>query len=355
MFPAVDIARAFQRARADAIVEFVGSGRPLEAVIIDQAGFKRHVIDTVGIKQRGFAGLAEFAMTLPKAVSQMWRILSDFRPDVVVGVGGYVSFLPVTLAWLRGIPTWIHEAERRPGLANKVLAHYASRISVAFSDAEVPCRRKTVYTGQPVRQVFRDIAEDSHAAESPGKLLVTGGSQGARALDEAMLKLIPLLKRHQLSVRHQCRTENLEKLETAYREAGVDARVMDFIADLPESYRWCDLVIARSGAGTTMELGVVNRPCILVPFPYAQGGHQLRNAQVLADAGKAIIVEEGARFEERLSGQLERLLTREAYLAMRNAPFRSRSLDAADAIAAGCLKLVKTGNGRPVKRVKPRL
>ena len=221
LFPAVEIARALQRRHSPLRVEFVGSGRPLEAVIVGGAGFKRHEISTVGIKQRGVRGLFEFLRTLPFALAQTWRLLSHLRPHLVVGVGGYVSVIPVTLARLRGIPTWIHEAERRPGMANSCLARYASRISLAFPDAVVPCRRKAVYTGQPVRRIFQEIAAEENARVHPEHLLVTGGSQGARTLDEAMLALIPMLRKHGMKVRHQSRKENVERLRAAYVREGL--------------------------------------------------------------------------------------------------------------------------------------
>ena len=346
LFPAVDIAKALVRRPEPVRVEFIGAGRPLEAAIVDAAGFTRHVIKTVGIKQRGLRGALEFSLTLPGALRRLWRLFSSFRPDAVVGVGGYVSVLPVTMARLRGVPTWIHEAERRPGMANALLARYADKISIAFEDAEVPCRHKAVYTGQPIREIFREIAAERHEVERPRRVLITGGSQGARALDEALLALTDVLRECGVLVRHQCRTENVEKVRAGYRAAGIEAQVEDFIADLPDAYRWCDLVIARAGAATVMELGVVNRPAILVPFPYAQGNHQLRNAEILADAGKAVIVEEGEGFRERLGAALRELQDSSRYCAMRDRPYRSRSLDAAQAIATGCMALVRRGGGR---------
>ena len=346
LFPAVDIARAFQKIDEKAEVMFVGSGRYLEAEIIDKAGFTRSVIDIVGIKQRGLSGLIEFCMKLPSALLQGWGIISRFKPDIVIGVGGYVTVIPVVLAWLRGIPTWIHEAERSPGMANRFLAHISYRISVAFQDAQVSQRDKVVYTGQPIREVFKEIAAENKEVDIPRNLLITGGSQGANALDTVAEALMPFFKEKNLNIRHQCRQENLEKLKAAYAENGVTAEVMDFIQDLPESYRWSDLIIARAGAGSTMEIGVINRPTIFVPFPFAQGNHQLKNAQILADAGKALIVEEGDEFCNRLEKALTDLLTPAIYNKMRAAPYRSRSLDAAENIAKGCLKILKIKKGK---------
>ena len=341
LFPAVDIAKAFKKLVPNCEVEFVGSGRYLEAEIIDKAGFKRHIIDIVGLKQRGIMGMIQFLRLLPKALFQGWHIISEFKPDLVIGVGGYVSVLPIVLAWLRGLPTWIHEAERRPGMANKFLAYIAYRISVAFKDAKVPCLSKVVYTGQPVREVFKEIAKEEKFIDVPRNLLITGGSQGAKAIDLVAQKLADYFKEHNLNIRHQCRSENMEAIKEAYSQKNINAEVFDFIEDLPATYRWCDLIIARSGAGSTMEIGVINRPAIFIPFPFAQGNHQLKNAQILADAGKAIIVEEGENFAERLKSALDTLLNPENYHKMREIHYESRSLNAAESIASGGLKLIQ--------------
>ena len=134
LFPALLIARAFRKLAPGARVEFVGCGRPLEEEIVVKGGFVRHVIPAVGLMRGGLSGLFRFLVNLPSGAWRVWSLLSRLRPQIVVGVGGYVTFLPVTLARLRGIPTWIHEPELKPGLANRILSHYASRISLGFNE-----------------------------------------------------------------------------------------------------------------------------------------------------------------------------------------------------------------------------
>jgi UDP-N-acetylglucosamine--N-acetylmuramyl-(pentapeptide) pyrophosphoryl-undecaprenol N-acetylglucosamine transferase len=344
LYPALEVGRAFERLSDKAIVEFVGSGRPLEAKIIDAAGYRRHVIDTVGLKQRGLKGLVEFMFSLPRACWQTWCLLSRFKPDMVLGIGGYVSFLPVTLARLRGITTWIHEAEAHVGMANAVLAHYVGGISTAFADVKLPCPSRALQSGQPVRAEIIAVQEKQPNLDSPKHLLVLGGSQGARALDEAMLKLAGFSHERDLEIWHQCRPENLQRLEEAYRAAGLKAQVTPFIDAVWEALSWADVIVSRAGAGNVREIGVANRPAIFVPFPYAQGQHQHVNAKVLVDAAKALLVEEGDEFCERLRSALSGLLETDTYQAMYKRPYTSIDLDAADNIARACVALFQSNN-----------
>lgn len=340
LFPALFIARAFRELLGErARIEFVGSGRPLEAKLIDGAGFVRHVITTAGVKRRGLKGLLEFASTLPRALLGVRRILKTLKPHVVVGVGGYVSVLPVTLARLYGIKTWIHEAELRPGMANSLLCRYAQRVSIAFEKAVMPRASNLVYTGHPVRPELSQVRPVPDLKASPRRILVIGGSQGAQAIDAAMLGLAEFLRRHEVELRHQTRPENVEAMKSEYASHKLKAEVSGFIDDMAAAYDWCELIVSRSGAGSVMEIGVVNRPAILIPYPYAQGNHQAANARTLESAGKALIVEEGAHFGERLRGALSKLLDPHGYNEIKNRPFESRSPGASHAIARGCLEL----------------
>lgn len=339
LMPALYIAQSIKSKIPSAEIEFVGSGRPLEETVLGKAGFQRSVVDIVGLKKRGISGALQFLGKLPAAVSKTLSIFARHRPDVIVGVGGYVTFLPVVIGRLKGVPSWIHEAERKPGMANLVLSYVAKRISVAFEDSSIPNRHKTLVTGQPVRPALIALGEESHELSSPPKLLIMGGSQGAKAVDEALMTIAPWLAANSIEVWHQCRPENQDVVRGEYSQAGVAAQVVSFIENLEPAYRWADIVLARSGAGTVMEIGVVNRPAILVPYPHAQANHQLTNALTLSERGKAIIVEEGEGFPDRLKEALLSLLSPENYQAMRARPLVGRKVSAADAIADGVLQL----------------
>jgi len=351
LFPALHIARAIQSAAPDAVVEFIGAGRPLEEQVIDRAGFRRRVISTAGVKRRGMRGWVEFAMTLPRAIAQLRCLFREFSPDAVVGVGGYVTVLPVGVAALRRIPTWIHEAELKPGLANRVLAPLVQRISIAFEDAAMPCRRKVLYTGHPVRAGLERVRRT--APRPVRHLLVLGGSQGAQALDAALIAVAPELRNRGFVVRHQCRRENVVTVAAGYRAAGIEAEVVPFIDDMVGAYEWADLIIGRAGASAVMELEVVNIPAILVPYPFAQGDHQSANAAVLAARGKATIVKEGEGFPERLQAAIVALAEPARYHEMLVRSETGRSADAAARIAAGIIELIESGRAAGLRQQTP--
>lgn len=339
LLPAVYIARAIKRQSPSHEIAFVGSGRPLEEKLIDPEGFPRHIVTISGIKRTGLVGKLRFLLRFPAAVCATWGLISRVKPAVVVGVGGYVSVLPVLLARLRGIPTWIHEAELHPGLANHLLSYVTSKISLAFESSRMPCARKTVYTGHPVREQIRAIAPVQ--APSNGvisHLLVMGGSQGADAVDRAMVAVAPLLRERGIEVWHQSRVENVEFVRRGYSEAGVTSQVVPFIDQLPEAYRWAHLIVSRAGAGAVMEISAVNIPAILIPLPATQIG-QADNARFLERLGKALVVPEGEAMHERLQAALRALLEPARYAQMKQAAGDQRALDAADRIAAGVLSL----------------
>ena len=346
IFPALEIGRAFQRLSLQSVlppvrVEFLGSGRPLEKQLLAAAGFARHEVPIVGLQNRGLSGLLEFMRLLPGAAWAVWRLLSAYRPHVVLGVGGYVSVLPVITARLRGIPAWIHEAELKPGLANYCLSFFAAKISSAFKEAKMPFAYKVVYTGHPVREELKEIRAKARRPERAQHVLVLGGSQGARTLDTALPALAPFLKEQGLEIWHQSRPENVAQVLKAYQASGILARVSAFIDDIVEAYDWADIIISRSGAGTVMEIGVVDKPAIFVPYPFAQGGHQKANALTLVNQGKALLVEEGEAFEARLKEALTKLIEPEFYKEMQLRFFPGRCTTAAATIAQGCYELAR--------------
>lgn len=343
LIPAMHIVKALQAQSPGAVIEFIGAGRPLEEKLIVERGFVRHTIASAGIKRRHIVGLAQFAFRFPKAVVQLLSLYKKFKPDVVVGVGGYVSVLPVVVARLRGIPTWIHEAERHPGLANRALCYFADTMSTAFEDTQARGRVKVVYTGHPVREELKNVDAKVIKGDAPKRLLILGGSQGARGLDEAVSHIAPLLAERQIEVVHQCRPDAMELVVNSYRASRVPAHVVDFIDDMAGAYQWSDVIVSRSGASSVAEIAYVNRPAIFVPYPFQQGTHQSDNALTLVVKNKAIIVEEDKpAFGERLKDALGRLLTPQTFREMKEAPRGTARPDAAQAIATGILELTKS-------------
>ncbi len=338
LIPALHIIRAIKARQPEAVVECIGAGRPLEEKILVASGFTRHIIKSAGVKRRGLFGLMQFAVLLPVALLQCIVLFRRFKPDVVVGVGGYVSVLPLVVARLMGIPTWAHEAELHPGLANRVLGYFAKTISLAFAETTIRGGAKLIFTGHPVRPELRSVDRTSIRAGAPKRLLILGGSQGARGLDQSIADFGEMLCERRIEVVHQCRPENSELVVNAYRAAKVQASVVSFIDDMAGAYDWSDVIISRAGASSVAEIACVNRPCIFVPYPFQQGTHQTDNARALANHNKAFIVEETQpEFGRRLREALELILSKETFQAMKNAPSEPRGLEAAATIAQGIL------------------
>jgi UDP-N-acetylglucosamine--N-acetylmuramyl-(pentapeptide) pyrophosphoryl-undecaprenol N-acetylglucosamine transferase len=342
LFPARFIIEALQADNnaTSTKIHFVGSGRPLEKTILGKTGISLSALTTVGIKRRGIVGLLQFLLTTPVAIAQTLLLFARFRPQVVIGVGGYATFFPIMLAWVFRIPRWIHEAERAPGLANKILSRFATKVSLAFEDATMPAGAATVYTGHPVRSEIRSLKSGAALCEQPKRLLVMGGSQGAQALDVAMPAIADVLASNAVEVWHQARPENVESVSRAYVAAGVSAKVVPFVDDLAAAYSWAELVVSRSGAGAVSELAIVNIPSVLVPYPFAQDDHQTANAKLLSDQGKAVLVAEGEGFEDRLRETIAKICSAVEYKNMRDKQAKSRVLDGAQSIAVGALGLV---------------
>lgn len=343
LFPALYIARALASKAPSAEIQFIGSGRPLEGKIVDSNGYKRHVISVSGVQSGGVKSLLSFLTKAPKAILSLRRLYKEFQPNVVIGVGGYVSVLPVIYARFSRIPTWIHEGELNPGLANWLLSFFTSKMSTGFMEAKVPCwaKKKTVFSGHPLRAELLALAKCPPKETTPQNLLIIGGSQGAKALDLALPKLSQQLSKHKLSILHQSRKENVESVSTSYKEAAVNANVVGFIDDMAKAYEWADIIISRSGAGSVLEISVVGKPAIFVPYPYQQGSHQTENAMTLVNAGKALIVEEGGNFTERLGEALDKILSLGTYQAMSQIKYAGRALDGANIIAEGVISLTK--------------
>ncbi len=339
LLPAVFIAKALQELEPTAEIRFVGSGRPLEAKVIDSRGFQRYIVPISGIKGLGIAGALKFLFRMPASVVKVWRILRDFKPDVVIGVGGYVSVFPVLLARLRGIATWIHEAEMHPGMANEFLGRISSKVSLAYMDTRIGTAESRVFTGHPVRPEMKQVTPPTQTA--PQHLLILGGSQGALALDRAMINLADEVAKLGLAVQHQSRPDQIEALTSAYDAAGVTAKVFSFTDDMVAAYSWSDLIVARSGAGSVLEVGVSGRPAIFVPLPNSQGDHQIRNAESLSKTGRAVVVLEGDGFEKRLFNAVKECVAQKRYREMVDSIWPERPLEAARAIAEGIVALAR--------------
>ncbi len=337
LFPARLIAEELQK-NHDVDILFIGAGRPLEEKLIDGAGFKRKAIKMVGIRNLGIKGLINLLKVLPQAFIETIKTFNEFKPNVVIGVGGYVSFLPILTARLKGIPSLIYELDLSPGISNRVSSFMATKVAVAFPNSKLTKLKKTVYTGHTLKKGLLEVREK--ISEIPRNILILGGSQGARRLDMLVKKLIPFFKEHNVKLWHQCREESIKDVQEECNKNNYDAKIVSFIDDMPKAYSFSDIIISRAGASSIMEILAVNKPAILIPLPGA-GKHQRANADFLADAGKAFVVEEmEENFEDKVKKLLEKLLKKNEYKEVVTTEFKGINLDGAPKIKDEVLKLV---------------
>lgn len=337
LFPARYIAEALLKKDAAFDIRFIGAGRPLEAEIIDKSGFRRYVLKTSGISRLGFAGVIKWISSLPGAFLECKKIFKEFKPDIVIGVGGYITFIPIILGWLTGRPTWIHEAEHTPGMANNVLSLVAKRISLSHQNTVFLLSSKTVYTGHPLRTTMRTENFIKQGNERKN-IFVTGGSQGAKAIDDVMLKISKNLAELKVAIFHQARQENCENLSKKYNELGMQSIVKSFVDNIEDIYRWSDLIITRTGAGAVREILVTQRPTICIPLPHAK--EQYENAELIHNRGQGIIIEEGENFENRLMDAIILALKPDSFVIKKEDNTVSFDEAAAERIAEGVLELI---------------
>ncbi len=313
VIPALAIAHEIQKLYS-AEVLFIGTSRGLENRLVPAAGFPLHLIEVGALNQVSFATRLQTFFGLPAAVWQARNVLSEFQPDVVIGVGGYASG-PTMLATIwRGIPTLAFEPNVVPGFANRVVARWVSAAAVHFEETARYFPNAEV-TGVPVRQAFFEIAPKPSATEPT--LLVFGGSQGAHAINHAMVQCLPELLQQspQLHIIHQTGERDYNDVQAAYQSAGSSAEVHKFIADMPAFFARADLLLCRSGASTVAEITAAGRPAIFVPFPRAADDHQRVNAQALERAGAAVVLEETRLDQVWLVETVSALLQDKARLA----------------------------------------
>lgn len=337
LFPAVALAQRLLEAEPDARVRFVGTARGIESRVLPELGLPLSTIEIAGFVGRGLAAKLALLPMLLKSLRQSARILSEFRPDVVVGVGGYASGPVLLAALLKGVPTVIHEQNVWPGLTNRLLARWVKRICLSYSDSDrfFP-RGRTVLTGNPLRSGMENCPPVSSGKPA---LLVFGGSRGARAINEAVVAALPLLEefRGDLAILHQTGSEDLEQTRDAYRRAGWEAAVVPFITDMTAAYSRAHLVVCRAGATTMAELTACGRPAIMIPFPHAAGDHQSANARSLARRGAALMLPQGELTAKTLAQLVKGLLKdRPRLLSMAAAAKSLGNPGAADRILEQC-------------------
>jgi UDP-N-acetylglucosamine--N-acetylmuramyl-(pentapeptide) pyrophosphoryl-undecaprenol N-acetylglucosamine transferase len=347
LYPAVALARAFQQKGPAITIVFVGTARGLESKVLAHEGFELLLISARPVMGKNVIEAAQGLLSLPLSLWQCLKILKARRVDLVIGVGGYTSPMMVLAAALTGTARVILEPNAYPGMANKAVGPFAQRVFLSYESAAASFdRRKIRVVGTPIRKEFVEQSpREGIATPMPGqrRVLIFGGSQGARAINSAVVEGLPeLMKRHpQLSVIHQTGDADYGRVTEAYRRAGISAQVTPFLYDMPSALRSADLVVARAGAMTIAELTACGKPAILIPLPQAIYDHQTRNANVMAAAGAAVVLSQAELTGARLTDAITKILDDPERLRTMSDCSRSmRRIDAADAIVRECYALI---------------
>jgi UDP-N-acetylglucosamine--N-acetylmuramyl-(pentapeptide) pyrophosphoryl-undecaprenol N-acetylglucosamine transferase len=344
VIPALAIADEL-RSLHNAEILFVGTARGIENRLVPAAGYQLKLVEVGALKRVSIMTRLKTMTALPRAIMAASGIIKDFSADVVIGVGGYASGPAMLAAALRRVPSMVFEPNVVPGFANKVAAPFAKAAAVHFEET---CRffKNCEVTGVPVRKAFFEIAP--RAENSAPTLLLFGGSQGARALNRALVESLSQLNARVpgLRITHQTGERELPEILAAYQAAGVDASVSAFINDMPAAFEAADLILCRSGASTVAEITAAGKTAIFVPFPGATDDHQLRNAETLAKNDAAVLIRESELTSTRLIETITSLFNDRARLLGMGEKARSMSHPDAAARIAGIAARLAGVDGR---------
>ena len=339
IFPAMSVAEHL-RAQGWNVI-WLGSRSGMEARVVPSKGYAMAWVRFSGVRGKGWLRMLSLPFDLLIAFWQSTRAIFLHRPDVVLGMGGYVAFPGGMMASFLNRPLVIHEQNSIAGLANRVLARLADRVLVAFPEAFSPSTAVT-WTGNPVRSEIAAIsAPEARYAAHSGRLrmLVIGGSLGARVLNEVVPQALALAPEDARPlVTHQSGIAHIDALRESYRKAGVVAELLPFIDDMAEHYAAADVVVCRAGASTVAELAAAGVASVLVPYPHAVDDHQTHNARYLAERGAAVLIPEREFTADRLARLLGEF-TRDKLLAMAQAARAAGKPEATRAVAQVCMEL----------------
>ena len=342
LYPGIAVARELRARRPDAVVTFAGTSKGIESRVVPREGFQLDVLRSAGLKGMSPAARARALALVPLSLVDAWRILSRRKPDLVVGVGGYSSGPVLLAAVLRGMPTLLLEQNAVPGMTNRLLSRVVRAAAVTFESTVSFFGRRGFVAGNPVRpEFFTTESGDPGPRDGPPRVLIFGGSQGAHAINMAMVEAAPrLAAAGGVDITHQTGERDLELVQRAYRDAGVAARVEPFLFAMDREMKRADVIVCRAGATTIAELTAAGRVAILIPLPTAADDHQRKNADVLAAAGAAVVIDQKDLTGELLAHHvLELAGDRARRDAVADAARRFAKPDAAKAIVDRALEL----------------
>jgi UDP-N-acetylglucosamine--N-acetylmuramyl-(pentapeptide) pyrophosphoryl-undecaprenol N-acetylglucosamine transferase len=347
LYPGIAVARELRMRRPDAVISFAGTARGIEARVVPREGFELDVLRSSGLKGKSIADRVRGALLVPVSLVDAWRIVARRRPHVVIGVGGYSSGPVVLTAAARSVPTMLLEQNAVPGLTNRWLGRVVQAAAVTFDSTQRFFGSKAFVSGNPVRPEFFATTgpqQESGVDEqtSVTRVLVFGGSQGAHAINMAMVEAAPQLAAGgpALHLVHQTGERDVEVVRTAYGKAGLQADVEPFLYDMGRRLGQSDLVVCRAGATTLAEIAAAGKPAILIPLPTATDDHQRKNAEALGGAGASEVLLQKDATGSVLSDRIKALATdRERRRQMAAAVRRFAKPDAARVIVDRALEL----------------
>ncbi|PSJ16394.1 undecaprenyldiphospho-muramoylpentapeptide beta-N-acetylglucosaminyltransferase [Nitrosomonas supralitoralis] len=323
-------------------VVWLGTETGMELKLVPQCGYETEVISFSGLRGKRLATWLLLPLRLIRAFLQSIKIIRRVQPDVVLGMGGYPAFPGAMMASLLNKPLIIHEQNSVPGLTNKILAKLADRIFLGFPEAILNNKKKSVYSGNPVRtEIMKIEAPEIRFSGRQGKLnlLIVGGSLGAQILNTTVPEALKLMPENiRPWVVHQAGMAHLNSVKQMYDDLQLDAEVTAFIDDIAKRYAECDLVLCRAGALTVAELSVAGVASILVPYPHAVDDHQTQNARFLSDHGAAVLIHQRDLTARKLADFLLNL-TREKLLGMAITARSRAKQDATKVVAEACIEL----------------
>lgn len=338
IFPGLAVADVLRQRHIP--VRWLGAVGGMEANTVPKAGIELDLVAITGLRGKGLLRWLRMPLMLIKAVWQARRLLEANRPGCALSFGGYVAAPGGIAAWTKGIPVVVHEQNRVPGMTNRLLARFSHKILQGFPGT-FPTQASALDSGNPVRRDVAALMEPEirlAGRSGPIRVLVTGGSQGARVLNQLVPAAMQLLvSGFAIEIRHQAGAKRVSEAHSAYEEAGVSAEILPFINDMAEAYSWADLVICRSGALTVAELAAAGVASVLVPFAHAVDDHQTRNAEYLSFANAAVVLNQMTLDPETLATALAPLLSdRQLLLSMATAARNQSIPHAAEKVVEAC-------------------
>jgi UDP-N-acetylglucosamine--N-acetylmuramyl-(pentapeptide) pyrophosphoryl-undecaprenol N-acetylglucosamine transferase len=345
LFPAIATAEALCARLPGSEILFVGTRRKMDSKALKQYGYASCSIHSKGLKGKNILSLLQGLAVLPLSFLEAMYHILRFQPDVVMGVGGYVTGPVVAAARILGKPTLIHEQNSVPGLANRKLGCLVNRVCLSLpgSGKAFP-EKKTVLTGNPVRHAILELAQATHAVTKTSKtLVVLGGSLGAHRVNELVWQALALGHPglHGIRVIHQTGPADVESVRAMYKKNQINATVEAFFDDMAAIYSEADLLVSRAGATTLAELALLGKPAILIPYPYAADNHQVKNAGFYVEGGGAKMFLEKDLSPEILAQELGVLFEDQQQISVMSSAMGKRSFpDAAEQIVAQCMSLL---------------